>query len=143
MADEQQPTVRVSPASAAVLATATAAAGALNTALATFHLGNPFGRGKLAGDVTAELTRVGNAGVSALRAVEVALSLEDEIDLDLVAESALETVGDALWLVVRSLEGVLRLGVGPSAERQVESLREAVEALAELLPGERGGEDAS
>ncbi len=133
MTDEPIPIVRVSLESASRLAAATGAAGALNTAVASFLLGDPFHLG--VGEVAAELTRVRDAGLSAVRAAQVASAAEDGIDLDLVAEAAGETVDGALWLALRWLEGVRRLGLEPSAEAEVERLQGAVEAIAPLLSG--------
>ena len=132
MADEPVPTVRVTLESASILAAATGAAGALNTALATFLLGEPFGVG--ADNVRAELTSVRNAGVAAITAAAQASESEVELDLDRVAAAAFGTVEGALWLVLRCLDGVRRLGPGPLAEGDVERLRETVESIAELLP---------
>ncbi len=130
MAEEPQPIVRVSLESGTVLAAVTGAAGALNTALAGFLLGDPFRAGD--GDVRGELTRVRNAGVAAITAAAVASDSDEVLELDLVAEAALKTVDDTLWLVLRCLDGVR--GLGSFAEGDVERLREVVEKIAELLP---------
>ncbi len=132
MAEEPQPIVRVSLESATALAAVTGAAGTLNTALASFLLGDPFRAG--GGDVGGELTRRRNAGIAAISAAAVASDSDEVLDLDLVAEAAVETANDALWLVLRCLDGARRLGLEPFAEPEVERLREVVEAIAELLP---------
>ncbi len=136
MAEASLPFVRVSLESATALAAVTGAAGALNTALASFLLGDPFGDGdgEAHGDGDGKLTRVRIAGVTAVSAAAVAADSDKVLDLDLVAEAAVETVDDALWLVLRCLDGVRRLGVGSPAEREVERLQGTVEAIAELLP---------
>ncbi len=131
MADEPRPIVRLSLESASRLAAATAAAGAFNTTLASFLLGDPFGVGD--GDAAVELTRVRDAGVSALRAAQAVSAAEDGVDLDLVAEAAGETVAGTLWLALRCLEMARRAGAG--AEGEVARLEETVRAIAELLPG--------
>ncbi len=133
VAHEAQPRVRVSLESASRLAAATAATGALNTALASFLLRDPFGVG--VSDLAADLQRLRDAGVSMLRAVEVATAAEEGLDLDLVAEAAVEAVGDALALVDRYLEVARRIGVKAGAEREVERLGETVEGIGELLAG--------
>ncbi len=137
MTDKPRPTVRVSLGSASLLAAATAAAGTLNTALASFLLGKPFGVGP--DDVRAELTRVRNAGVAAISAAAEASESEAELDLDRVAAAAFDTVEGALRLALRSVEVVRRAGVGPWTDGELEGLQETVEAIAELLPG-RGQE---
>ncbi len=137
MADEPIPTVRVSPSSGSVLAASMAAVGALNTALASFLLGDPFRVG--IEEVDAGLTRVRNRGITAIVGTEVASATDELLDLDLVAEAGLETVDGLLWLAVRCLEMARRAGVGPGLEPEVERLQETVVAIAELLPGDRVG----
>ncbi len=130
MDGESQPRVRVSLESASRLAAATAAAGALNTTVATFFRGDPLAVG--AGDA-AELTRVRDAGVSALRAAQVASAAKDGIDLDVVAEAAVETVHGTLWLALRALALARRAGMAPEGE--MERLEATVRGIVELLPG--------
>ena len=133
MTDEPQPTVRLSVGSASLLVAVTGAAGALNTALAAFLLKDPFGAG--VGPIADDLLRVRHGGIVALAAAAEASSSAEVLDLDPVAEAALGTVDNALWLALRALEGIRRLDLGPSAEAEVERFRDTLEALAELAPG--------
>ena len=133
-ADEPQPTVRVSVESGILLASAMGAAGALNTALASFLLSEPSVR-----EDHAELTRVRNAGVWAITTAYEASDSDQVLDLDLVAAAALDTVRDALWLAHRALEVVRRRDVGPWSEAEVERLAGTIEAIAELVPGRGSG----
>ena len=137
MPEETQPTIRVTLESASLLAAATAAAGTLNTALATFLLGEPFGVG--ADSVRAELTSARDAGLAAISAAAQVSESKAELDLDLVAAAAFDTMEDALGLVLRSLAVVRRAGVGRSTERQLEQLRGTVEGIVKVMAG-RGQE---
>ncbi len=126
------PTVRLSLHSASVLATASGALGALDTAVAGFLLGDPL---NVVGDRYAELTALRLAGIRAIKAAKVASDSEEEVDLDLVAEALLEAVRGALTLALRCLEMARRTDLGPGVETRAEGLAGTVETIAELLPG--------
>ncbi len=85
------------------------------------------------------LRRVRNGGLAAVKSVEEALATADDLDLDVVAEVVVERVDGGLWLALRGLDMVRRLGVGPSADAELERLQGTVEAIVGLLPGTAAG----
>ena len=137
MADDPQPTVKVSPGSAALLTAATVTAGTLNTVVACFLLADPV---RVGGDgVAQELLSVRNASLAAIAAAAAVAETAEEVDLDRVAHAAAETARGALSLAFRWLEVFRRRGeLGPLAEAEVERMEGILQALGEMLPGALG-----
>lgn len=130
MAEDPQPTVKVSFHSATLLARSTAALGTLNAAVADFLRGDPFRTDAGVGRAAAELSRAGQAGVAALGTVGEVSATVEELDLDRVAAAADDVTGGALLLAFHCLQVVRRTGLRRLAESEVDTLEEILGEVA-------------
>ena len=130
--DPDPEVVAVTPFAAARLGIVTAALGAMNTVVASFLLGDPFAVG--IEDLKAELTGIRDAGLDVMSTVQEACPSDTEIDLDPVADVAVETIWGTLSLAFRCVDLVRRAEVEPQVKARVDGLEESLEALVECLP---------
>ena len=126
------PQVAVTPLACSCLAAATAALGGLNTVMASFLLEDPFRTG--IDDLRAELQGVRDAGVDAMDTVQVACPTIENLDLEPVADAALDTVWGVISLLFRSLDVLRRTGLRPMARARVDRLEKDLRDLVDFLP---------